>query len=148
MSTASVETATGRLDAALRRCLLAIDQFGAPGPPHDLEDDDAEFRMRLTVTKHFHPDELEPVLADEGRLCALTQWALFALLAKPWIVQYHSPRVRWARLALPSVSATEDRADRVALVWSWEVRFLAPRDSGNVYLEVIEPMDPQLQLFE
>ena len=147
MTTQTIDTAAGLLEPALLRCLLAIDEFHQPLPPLDPEDCDAIYPMRLTVTKHFTPEALEDLARDEGRLLALTNWALYSLMSKPFIVRYHSTNVRWRWVSPPRVMVDSSRPERIGLTWLWDVQFCAPRDTTNVYLQALQNEGPQLELF-
>ena len=126
------------LEPALLRSLLTIGPFETPQPPMDNEDGEASYCMRITVTKHFRPEELDAILESEGRALALTHWALYSLLSKPYIVQYHSPQVRWRWVTLPELNIDRSKDGRIGLTWGWDIQFIAPEDSPNVYLRSLD----------
>ncbi|HYE78052.1 MAG TPA: hypothetical protein VEI97_08705, partial [bacterium] len=126
------------LEPALLRSILAIQPFETPQPPFDAEDGESPYCMRITVTKHFKPEELDGILEHEGRVLALTHWALYCLLSKPYIVQYHSPNVRWRWVTLPELQIDRTKDGRIGLTWGWDIQFVAPSDSPNVYLRSLD----------
>ncbi|MCG3152945.1 MAG: hypothetical protein GEEBNDBF_02250 [bacterium] len=135
------------LEAALRRCLLQFPEWQHPGLPLDPDATESCRDLELTVTRSFAPADLDTILADEVRLHGLTLWALYALLSKPYIIQFQSPGVRWRAAQLPLVTMASRHEDRVELVWHWVVQFCAPTDTDNIYLNRMAPADLQLTLF-
>lgn len=135
------------LDPALRRCLLLLEAFNVAQPPLDLDDDERLTSLTLEQSRHFPPDELIAIGQSEVRLQALTCWALQSLRAKPYIIQYSSPGIRWRGADLPVVGVHQDRPERVLVRWSWPVQFASPEQTENVYLARMPETGRQLSLF-
>lgn len=147
MSNATLMATPDLLDMALRRCLLGQAEWQQAKPPLDPAIGEECRDLELTASRSFLPRDLESIVADESRLHGLTLWALYALLSKPFIIQFQSTAVRWRSAGPPQVTLKQTRPDRVEVVWSWVVQFCAPSNTDNVYLNRMAPAVAQLTLF-